>query len=259
MNEKQIIEKIYQKLDGELKGAGLEEFDRFLEEHPPHYQTFLNIQRMENSLISGGKNPEVIDLKGDILKQINMDKYNATQNEPIVRLKTSFWARPAVRFSFPFALGIITGILLLVLLQTDFNQNPGSESGMAGTLYDSRSFDNMKTAGILDFDSPVVKTMCHVKYSTKLVEMRIELSSLDAVTARIEFDPGSVGILNVINVNVNEQTSVYSASSYIRIDNVGDNNFIIQLANKTSLTNEIDLKIFQNEFPVYQNAVQINQ
>jgi len=117
----------------------------------------------------------------------------------------------------------------------------------------------MKTAGILDFDSPIVKTMCIVKYSTKLVEMRVDLSSLDAVTAKIEFDPRSVGILNVINVNVNEQTSVYSASSFIRIDNTGDNNFIIQLANKTTLSNNISFKIYQNEFPVYQNAVQINQ
>jgi len=62
MNERQIVVKMYQKLDGELQGAQLEEFNRFLDEHPEHYQTFLNIQRMEKSLISGGKNTEVTDL-----------------------------------------------------------------------------------------------------------------------------------------------------------------------------------------------------
>lgn len=188
-----------------------------------------------------------------------MEKYETPQHEPVVRLKTSFWTQPAVRFAYTYALGILTGLIIYLVYQGEVTTTDTPESGMAGTMYDSRSFDNMKSAGIMQFESPEVSTMCHVKYSTKLVEIRLELSSQDAVSARLEFDQRSVGILNVLNVNVNEQTSVFSASSYIRIDNVGDNNFIIQLANKTSLQNKIDLKIFQNEFPVYHNAVQINQ
>lgn len=261
MTEKQILIKLYQRLDGELSDSELEAINRHLDENPRWAATFQDIQKMEYRF-KNEKNslkPTGAGLKENILNQIDMEKYETPRNEPVVRLKPGFWTQPVVRFAYAYALGILTGLVIYLVYQGEVTTTDTPTSGMAGTIYDSRSFENMKSAGIMQFESPEVSTLCHVKYSTKLVEIRLELSSEDAVSARIEFDPRSVGILNVLNVNVSEQTSVFSASSYVRIDNVGNNSFIIQLANKTSLQNEIDFRIFQNEFPVYHNAVQINQ
>jgi hypothetical protein len=117
----------------------------------------------------------------------------------------------------------------------------------------------MKMADVLQYESPLAKAICNVRYSTKIVEIRVELSSLNPVKATIEFDFNNFEVLNVQNVMVNDQSTALAASNYIQISNVGDNKFIIQLYNKNSLPHYIDFRIYQNESPIYQNSVQVNK
>jgi hypothetical protein len=130
---------------------------------------------------------------------------------------------------------------------------------MKGTFYDSRSFDNMKTADVLQYESPLAKAVCNVRYSTKIVELRVDLFSLYPVKSTIEFDYNNFYVLNVQNVSVNEQSNAMTAANFIQINNVGENKFIIQLYNKNSLAHNIDFKIYQNDSPIYQNSIQVNK
>ncbi len=182
-----------------------------------------------------------------------------TDKKPEILVVRSIWKSPAVRYGFVYTLGIFTGLLILVLIQSSLSPEEPVVSEMKGTLYDSRSFDNMKTADVLQFESPLAKGICNVRYSTKIVEVRIELSSLYPVKAILDFDVNNFTVLNVQNVQVNDQSNALAASNFIQINNVGDNKYIVQLYNKNSLPHQIDFKIFQNDSPVYQNSVQVNK
>jgi len=198
-----------------------------------------------------------VDLKQQILSRINMDTYKKESVKPLVR--QGIWQRPVVKFGFAFVLGIFIGFLLFSFLKDGFSAGEDKTKEMKGTLYDSRSYDNMTIADNLIYDNPLAKAICAVRYSTKIVEIRLDLSSLYPVKATLQFDFNNFEVLNVQNVLVNDQSTSMAAANYIQINNVGDNKFIIQLYNKNSLQNNIDFKIFQNDMPIYQNSVAVNK
>lgn len=188
-----------------------------------------------------------------------METYKQPPKKAEVYIVRSFWSRPLVRFGFTFVLGVFTGFLMFSFLKADFTGSNSPESEMKGTFYDSRSFDNMRTADVLQYESPLAKAICNVRYSSKVVEVRVDLSSLYPVKSTLEFDYNNFTVLNVQNVSVNDQSTATAAGNFIQINNVGDNKFIFQLYNKNSLPHNIDFKIYQNDSPIYQNSVQVNK
>jgi len=200
-----------------------------------------------------------VDLKQAILERINMEKYVKQEGRTEIKLTRSFWQRPVFRFAFVFLIGVFTGFLIFSFLKVDFSGSKLPTQDMKGTLYDSRSFNDMKVADNILYDSPLAKAVFAVRYSTKVVEIRIDLSSLYPITTTVEFDFNNFECLNVQNVNVNDQTTCSAAANFVQINNVGDNKFIIQLYNKNSLQHNIDFKIFQNDMPLYQNSVIVNK
>ncbi len=216
-------------------------------------------EEIEHQFEMERSNPVQIDFKKEILNRINMDTYKQTKKSPEALISEGFWKRPFIRFGLVYAFGIFTGILILFLVQPSFNAEEQSTKEVKGTLYDSRSFDNMKTADVLQYESALAKAVCNVRYSTKIVEIRVELSSLYPVKSTLEFDLNSFDVLNVQNIQVNDQSNALSASNFIQFNNVGDNKFIVQLLNKNSLPHQIGFKIYQNDAPIYQNSAQVNK
>lgn len=219
----------------------------------------LGWEKIENQFKMEQNAKMQIDLKKEILNKIDMETYKQKTNAPEVRVYGGFWKRPALKFGLVYALGVFTGLLILFLLQPPLNTGDPTTTEMKGTLYDSRSFDNMRTADVLQYESSLARAVCNVRYSTRIVEIRIELSSLYPVKSTLEFDLNSFEVLNVQNVQVNDQSNALSASNFIQFNNVGDNKFIVQLLNKNSLPHQIDFKIYQNDTPIYQNSAQVNK
>ena len=186
-----------------------------------------------------------------------METYKQKEKNPQVKVVQSIWTRPALRFGFIFILGVFVGFLIFAFFKADIKTSKEATPEMKGTLYNSSSFDEMKTADILQYDSPLARAVCNVRYSTKLVEIRVDLSSLYPVRSTLEFDFNNFEVLNVQNVTVNDQTTAMAASNFVQFNNVGDNKFIIQLYNKNRLPHYIDFKIYQNDAPIYQNSVQV--
>ena len=170
-----------------------------------------------------------------------------------------FWSRPAVRLGFAFIAGIFAGFMIFSFLKADFSGSGASSEEMKGTFYNSGSFDNMKTADVLQYDSPMAKAVYNVRYSSKIVEVRVDLSSTNPVKSTIGFDYNNFVVLNVQNVSVNDQSTAMAAGNFVQINSVGDNKFIFQLLNKNSLPHSIDVKIYQNDSPIYQNSIQVNK
>ncbi|MCK9421721.1 MAG: hypothetical protein M0Q38_03915 [Bacteroidales bacterium] len=259
MINKKIISEIYRKLDGELPENLSRELEEYFAVHPEAGQQFKEREKLK-ILIEGEKEQIIdIDLKKEILNRINMEAYTQKEKKPEIKVVRSIWIRPAFRLGFVFVLGVFVGFMIFAFFKADFRGAKEATPEMKGTLYNSSSFDDMKTADVLQYDSPLAKAICNVRYSTKIVEIRVELSSLYPVRSTLEFDFNNFEVLNVQNVSVNDQTTAMAASNFIQFNNVGDNKFIIQLYNKNKLPHYIEFKIYQNDTPIYQNSVQVNK
>jgi hypothetical protein len=200
-----------------------------------------------------------VDLKKSILNQIDMETYKSQEKKPEIRVVRSFWSRPVVRYGLLYILGIFTGLLLFTFTGTDFKKSVPDTSAMKGTLSSSVSFDDMKIADVLQYDSPLARAICNIRYSARMVEIRLDLSSLYPVKSTLEFESNSFQVINIQNINVNSQTTTMAASNFVQINNTGDNKFIIQLLNKNKLPHDIEFKIYQNDTPIYQNSAKVNK
>jgi len=259
MTEKEIIGKIHRKLDGELSAEEQRELESYLVDHPEAAQYSNEWELIQKHVELEHTQFIDIDLKPEILKRINMETYKQPPKRAEILIVRSFWSRPVVKFGFSFVLGVFAGFVLFSFLKADLKGSGRATSEMKGTFYDSRSFDNMKTADILQYESSLTKAVCNVRYSSKIVEVRVDLSSLYPVKSTIEFDYNNFNVLNIQNLSVNDQSTAMAAGNFIQINNVGDNKFIFQLYNKNSLPHNIDFKIYQNDSPIYQNSVQVNK
>ncbi|MFC2101698.1 hypothetical protein ACFLS7_01770 [Bacteroidota bacterium] len=164
-----------------------------------------------------------------------------------------------VRYSFFFLAGVVAGMLLLTVIESGNNNHVVSDETVRGTIYNSSSFDKMKPADVIYVDNPALKAVIDVKYSSQVVEARLELSSLYRVKVAIDFPASDLRVLNVQNLTVNDKSTTLSSSNFIQIDNEGDNNYIIQWINKNRLPHQISFKFLQNDMVIYSNAVTVNK
>jgi hypothetical protein len=258
MTDKKIIHKIYRMLDGELDAAELRELENHLLKNPEAARFSKEWKMIRTQLERTKAESLNVDLNQEILNRIDMETYRQQpkNDEIIVR---GIWSQPLVKYSFAFVLGVFVGFLIFSIFKVDFNGKEASVTELKGTFLNSQSFDNMRVADVLQYNSPVANANCQVRYSDKIVEIRLDLSSQEPVKATIEFNYGDLQVLNVQNISVNDQSTAMATSNYVQIHNVGDNKYIIQLYNKNKLPHLIDFKIFQNESPVYQNSVEVNK
>jgi hypothetical protein len=259
MTDKEIIEKIHGKLDGGLNADDLRHLENYLAGHPEAARISEELELIKLQMETARAEQVDIDLKPEILKRINMETYKQPPKKDGIVIVRSFWSRPAVRIGFTFVLGIFTGFMIFSFMQAGFRGSDAPESEMKGTMYNPGSFENMKTADVLQYESSVAKALCNVRYSDQIVELRVELSSTSPVKSTIGFDYSSFRVVNVQNVSVNDQSTAMAGSNMVQINSVGDNSFIIQLYNKNKLPHNIDFTIYQNDSPVYQNSVQVNK
>jgi hypothetical protein len=259
MTDREIIEKIYRKLDGELTNAEQLELENLLAGHPEMAQLAKELKMIELQMNESRNDLPDIDVKQEILNRINMETYKQPPSKETILVVRSFWSRPVVRFGFAFVLGMFAGFLMFSFLKADLTSAGSGTEELKGTMYNPSSFDNMKTADVLLYESPLAKAICNVRYSSQIVEVRVDLNSLYPVKSTLEFDYNNFRVLNVQNLSVNDQSTAMAASNFIQINNVGDNKYVIQLLNKNSLPHNIDFKIYQNDSPIYQNSVQVNK
>jgi len=259
MTDKKIKDLIYRSLEKELTPEEQQNLDRCLATHPGAARLYKEWDQISDQVNREKENLVNIDLKQAILSRIDMKKYAQQEAKPEIRITTALWHRPQVRYGFYFLMGVFAGFLLFSFLKVDITGSKVQTQDMKGTLYDSRSFDDMKVADNILYESPLARAVFAVRYSTKIVEARIDLSSLYPIKTTVEFDFNNFEVLNVQNVSVNDQTTAMAASNFLQINNVGDNKFIVQLYNKNSLQHNIDFKIYQNDLPLYQNSVTVNK
>lgn len=188
-----------------------------------------------------------------------MEGHKQPQKTGNVRVVNRFLSGSVIKFGLTFVMGVLVGFMIFSIGMADRNDGPSSTDQMKGTFYDSRTSGNMKTADVLQYDSPVAKAAFNVKYSAQIIEIAVDLSSEGPVRCTVQFDYNNFEVLGVRNVSVNGETTATAAGNFVQINNSGENRLLVYLQNKTNMPNNIDFKIFQNDSPVFQNSVQVNK
>jgi hypothetical protein len=257
MINKKLIEKIHEDLDGKLDASGQQELREQLLHDREAAAYLKDWQKIRVSIETTKEQTPQIQFAKDILNKLPMESQTHLKPEPLLR--TSIWNKPAFRYSIVFIAGVFLGFLTFSIIMPGSKSTKTPAFQLKGAMYDSRSFDQMTTADVLVFENPMVKASFIVKYSTSVVEARITLSSLYPVQGVLVFDYNSLQVMNVLNVSVNDQSSISASSNFVQINNSGNNQYVVQLINKNSLPHQISIKIMQNESPIYQNAVTVNK
>jgi len=257
MINKKLIEKIHEDLEGKLDTAGQQELREQLAHDPEATAYLKDWQKISNAIETAKEQTPQIQFIQEILNKIPMESQAHHKPEPLLR--TSFWNKPAFRYSIVFIAGVFLGFLSFSIIMPGSKNSKTPSFQLKGAMYDSRTFDQMTTADVLVFENPMVKASFNVKYSRSVVEARITLSSLYPVQGVLLFDYNSLQVMNVLNVSVNDQSSISASSNFVQINNSGNNQYVVQLINKNSLPHQISIKIMQNEVPIYQNAVTVNK
>jgi len=104
MTDKEIIEKIYRKLDGELTATELLELENYLAGHPEAAQFAKQWELIKQQVENEMANPMDFDLKKEILNKINVERYKQPKKAEIL-IKPGFWSRPAFRSGSTFVFG----------------------------------------------------------------------------------------------------------------------------------------------------------
>jgi hypothetical protein len=175
-----------------------------------------------------------------------------------VKIVRPFWSRLWVRLCIIFFLGFLAGSLVFNSFKKDKQDNKVLNSDQPGAVAGLQTADTIRIAEPLHYDSPMTKAVYKVRYSPKIVEIRVELSSLYPVKSMIEFDVNNLVILDVQHITVNDQSGSVIAANFIQFNSVGDNKYTILLSNKNSLPHAIDFSLFQNEVAIFRNPVRIN-
>jgi hypothetical protein len=121
MTDKEIIENIYRKLDGELTAAELRELDNYLTGHPEVAQFAKEWELIKGQMESEPANPVDIDFKQEILKKINTETYKLPGKAKI-SIKRSFWSRPDFRSGSAFVSGVFMGLKNMNLINYDMKK-----------------------------------------------------------------------------------------------------------------------------------------
>lgn len=234
MNDKRIIGKIFRNPGGKQWKA------------------------VQDQIAASQNNPEVPDLKPEIMKRINREKYVRQTGGSEVRNVRNFWQQPAYRFAFTFAAGIFVGVFLFSLVKSDFKDGDNGSDKMKGTFSDAGSPSAWTNCEILSFQAWQVKTSCRTRYSSTLVEAYLDLSSDDMIETTIEFNNDDFELMAVVPQETDTNTTFSTAVDHVRVVSSGDNKIGIKLINRNDLQHDITLTINQRGNQLCQNKITIN-
>ncbi len=259
MNDDHIIEQIYRNLDGELNEAESAELRQYLNEHPEAALIEKQWKTVQDQFFASKNHPTEPDLKAEIMKQINQEKYGSQSGPSDLRIVRNFWQRPAFRLAVAFAAGICLGLFIFSLFKADYKSTLFDYKEMKGTMTSAPAPADWTTSDVLNFQGWQVKAMIRPRYTESVVEIYLDLSSGDNIETTIDYNPDDFELMAVVPQITDANTTFSTATNQVRIISTGDNKIGVKLTNKNKIRHEIALKINQRGNQLYQNTITINK
>lgn len=256
MIDKKIIEKIHEELEGQLTPEERTRLHEHLAVDPEAVTYYHDWQTIQKTIERNRETAPEVDLAQDIIRRVASSQKRKSPTERLVIAPS--WKRQYSYYSLIFVSGMLFGFLAFFFLMPDGGSDFLSDGQATGTMYDSRSFDQMKVADNLLVELTGIRASIDVRYSTGIVEARINITSNEELSCLLSFNPDELQPINVTSAEPTGGSDFSASYNMVRITCEGQNQYLVRLVNKNSLPHQIGIRLVRNEMTLYQNSVTIN-
>jgi len=262
MNKKTLLTNLYRYHDGEMDQSEQDEFKEYLTLHPEAGVLFNQWEKIKDWVEF--KDDLILDpdLQAEIIRRINSKKKPNEKKKSwtysLLGWYSSFFEDEWLRLGVTFVGGLVGALLILNVLKTGAGDNPIDSANLSGTLSDQTVSKRIKPAGTMSFATPEINGTCTVEYSTDIVRVHLDLSSVHEVNSTLGFGGYHFSELNIQQAGINEQSSTTVSGNKIRITNNGRNQYSFQFDHKKFKSEIVELEIVKSDSLLFQKSVHFN-
>ncbi len=218
-----------------------------------------NWDKVENLFAQARSEEAEVDLKNDIMNKIDREKYGPKAGAKKFRITRNSWNSAAFRTWFYVAAGVTVAALLITLYWADFGGTKEDRGKMKGTFFNSAQPGDYTNAETIMYQGWQVKASCRTRYSANTVELYLDLSSDDVIETTVGFNPDDFDFQVVVRQQVDDNTTISTATDHVTIISSHSNLIGIKLTNKNDRQHDIRFNITQRGNPLYENTITVNK
>jgi len=222
MIDNKYIELMNKEIDGEITKAEQEKLNRYLSANP-EAQNFYDELRQTSDLL--GTIPRVEpspNIKKYVMNSIDLTRYSTSKNPSKFRsLVLSLFAKPSPKLAYAFALGIVVGILMyLVVLENVISKRGIDVTDFYGTIGISEK-TGFKTLKAIPIALPEINGTIAIKRLENIFVIETDLNALQETEIQLEYDESYLQFSH-FNSGSRSKLSFDFGENYIRTSCLGD-------------------------------------
>lgn len=162
-----------------------------------------------------------------------------------------------IKLFISFILGAAVAILIILSIFPVGNDKLDlSEKDLLGTMYNANSASSSSQS--LKINIKQVNSDINISnLSQGYIQVLAEISSPEVVNMKFIFNNNNFKVYGLRPIIQNNESSISSNFGSVIISNRGENKFVFLLKSENRLQDKIDIKIFSNEFLIYENSITV--
>ena len=186
-----------------------------------------------------------------------MEEQTKKTEKPASPLKGVYIRHFKIKLFISFILGAaLTILIILSIFPVDNDKLDLSEKDLLGTMYNANSASSSSQS--LKINIEQVNSDINVSnLSQGYIQVLAEISSPEVINMKFIFNNNNFKVYGLRPIIQNNESSMSSNFGSVIISNHGENKFVFLLKSENRLQDKIDIKIFSDEFLIYENSITV--
>lgn len=262
MVDEKFVELIHQEIDAENSPDQTAKLKAYLAQNTETRKLYDELVAAANVLREVNAVEPPRNFKKNILRSIQPNRYTARAKKPapggIRSLVDMLFGAPSyqLKYAFVFACGLMAGLFIYALMSNTSQQQAGIDnSNLYGTMAWLDTAGNFAAVDSMAVDLEVGRVSMQVKSSPKQVIAELHLNTIKETTIQLEFEENDLGFSGVSQASSQAGASFSSDGHTLKFINLGENQYLIAFANKTSAVSSLRFKLFASDTLQYETAL----
>ena len=154
-----------------------------------------------------------------------------------------------------FLVGVVIGMLIAVLAESFYSTEKVDYDFLQGSMY---NFNTPNTTN-LDVDVENVKVDISAGFlEENFLQTIVEVKSGEDINLKFEFNPGDFSVALLKPITYGQGSNISGGSGFVNIANKGSNKYVFLLKGHNRLSDQIDVKIYQEGRIIYGNTLLVS-
>ncbi len=169
---------------------------------------------------------------------------------------TGFYIRYfKIKLFISFILGAAVAILIILsIFHVGNDKLELSEKDLIGTIYNANSASSSSQSLKINIEQ-VNSDITVSNLSQDYIQVLTEISSPEVINMKFIFNNNNFKVYGLRPIIQNSESSIGSNFGSVIISNRGENKYVFLLKSENRLQDKVDIKIFSNEFLIYENSI----